>query len=240
MDPIDEAPTEAPPADEPTADTPAAEAEGPPFGQRIERDPSDQGTGAPAIPRRDINWPPRPSLPRQPGQTPKAGDLPKGLDTDEPLPDVDDGAAVMRRPPPLRPTSIKTLATRTGSNRLRLAPAEPIDAVQASAVAVQEPAVTAVAAEAPLDWSPRVETALHTAEVTTAAGEPAASAPAAPVAEAAAGDEEANEQAVVEGLRAFTAAPPAEAADAAAADEPLGEDDLFSGLSTLEESSGDE
>jgi hypothetical protein len=139
----------------------------------------------------------------------------------------------MRRPRAMRESSIKTLATRTGSNRLRLAPAAPDATAQAPAASVGDAAVTTVAAEEPLNWSPRIEPALHTAPSTS-------SDSAAP----AAGEvDEANEQAVIEGLRAFSAGPEAneEAADeespSAAAPN---EGDLFSGLRALEESSGDE
>ncbi|MFO0896834.1 MAG: hypothetical protein U0836_05315 [Pirellulales bacterium] len=244
-EPAAETPAEEPALDEAApADTPEADAKTPPRGQPIDREPPDPGTGAPVIPRRDINWPPRPSRPRQPGQqAPAEGALPKGLDTDEPLPDVNDGAAVMRRPRAMRASSIKTLATRTGSNRLRLAPAAPVATSEAPAATGGDSVVTTVAAEEPLNWSPRIEPALHTAPSEFAAPQTTSSESTATAAPAAGEVDEADEQAVIEGLRAFSAAPAATeeaAADESATAAAPSEDDLFSGLSALEESSGDE
>lgn len=245
-EPAAEASVEEPAPDEsPPAVTPEVDAEAPPLGRPIERDPPDPGTGAPAIPRRDINWPPRPTPPRQPGQqAPAEGELPKGLDTDEPLPDVNEGAAVMRRPRAMGASSIKTLATRTGSNRLRLAPAAPVATAQAPAASVGDAAVTTVAAEEPLNWSPRIEPALHTTPSEVGAAPPTSSDSAATAAPAAGEVDEANEQAVIEGLRAFSAGPAANEEAAADEESPTAaapnEGDLFSGLRALEESSGDE
>lgn len=236
-------PVEADPLQEPSVEEEAP----PPSGQEIELEPADPNTGAPAIPRRDITWPPRPTTPRQPGQqAPAEGALPKGLDTDDPLPDLGDGAAVMRRPRPSRPTSVRTLTSRSGSNRLRLAPAEPTQAPRNEVATTARPtsdaapsrpveqAVTTASAEEPTEWAPKVQPALHTAD--SAVGETSAG-------EAAAEDQD-DAAAVVEGLRMFAAPPQPDATsddsnsetEAADAEEaPLGEDDLFSGLSTLAE-----
>jgi len=236
--------------DEPAAETPEATADE--TAQPLETDdtdimpaptvevePVDPGTGAPAIPRRDINWPPRPSSPRQPGQraAPVDGELPKGLDTDEPLPE--DGAAIMRRPQPGRPSSVRTLAGGSGSNRLRLAPAE-IKPAQRMSLEQAKPTVVqrtpakqeavAVAAEEPIAWAPRVQPAVHT-EADPSSVEPVDD-------EAVAEEPEPDASEVLEGLRQVTVSQRGDGEAAIVSDSgdaALSGDDLFSGLSTLAE-----
>jgi hypothetical protein len=229
--------TPAAPADEVEqpleTDDPDAKSETP-----VEFEPADPGTGAPAIPRRDINWPPKPSTPRQRGQTPVEGELPKGLDTDEPLPE--EGAAIMRRPQLGRPSSVKTLAAGSGSNRLRLAPAEtksaqrlPLEQAAKPALAKRTPAqqeLVPVAAEEPIAWAPRVQPAVHTE---------AAPPSVEPIGDETAGEEqEPDPSEVLEGLRQVTVSQRG-AGEAAivsdSGDASLSEDDLFSGLSELAE-----
>jgi hypothetical protein len=233
-----EPPLEADPIE---AEAPAAEPTRP-----GEIEPADPGAGVPVIPRREPNFPPRPSTPRQPGQqAPPEGELPKGLDTDDPLPDLGEGAAVMRRPRPVRPSSVKTLSARAGSNRLRLAPAatpspsaiaaggSPLTSLPARAASVDRASdVTVVAAEEPTQWGPKVQPAVHMESDSESSSSPAAS------------DAEADAEAVVDGLRMFSAHAgrsevPGDALSREQTSdtsvEPLGDDDLFSGLSTLAE-----